>query len=152
MTRLIYGLEKYLAKEFVETRPVIINKITEGKKVTESIVGLFPIIRKGNDKRLAIDSPNDARNYLRNPKTGGYTRKACEALLKLKTNNINKIFNKEDVKRVQSCMTLFALTTKCELFNKVLDRYFFGKYDGYTIRALKAMKKEEDKIRSIRPL
>ena len=146
MTKLT-GLNRFLTDNYDNIAKNIINNIKACKKVDQMLTAVFPTIKDVEMTFHSINNAEKAKAFLKHEKLGTNLRKACRELLAVKTNNINKFFDKEGAKRVKACMKLFYITTELPLFKEVLDRYFFGKYDGRTIRIIRGMEKEDKKIK-----
>ena len=58
------------------------------------------------------------------------------ALLEIESNNASEIFGYPDDKKLHSSMTLFYLTSGNLLFMRVLDKFFNGELDEFTVIAL----------------
>lgn len=80
---------------------------------------------------LDIDEVND---YVNNKILYDRLVEIIEALLE-NDKSIENIVGSIDTLRIKSCMTLFYLKTNNELFKKVLDKFYDGKYCEYTKEA-----------------
>ena len=61
-----------------------------------------------------------------------------EQLLQIKSNNADEVMGWPDNLKLKSSMTLFALAKpECEIFQKVLDKFFGGERDQKTIEILR---------------
>lgn len=80
---------------------------------------------------------DEAKAYLKDPVLGERLREISEALLELETNDPRAVFWPPDDMKLRSCMTLFSVAApECDLFKKVLDKFFDGKPDPLTLDML----------------
>lgn len=80
---------------------------------------------------------DEAKAYLKDPVLGERLCKISEALLEIDTNDPRAVFWSPDDMKLRSCMTLFsAAAPECEVFKKVLEKYFDGKPDPLTLDML----------------
>lgn len=113
-------------------------EIKKGKKTSHWIWYVFPQIKglghSGNSQTFAIDSLNEAREYLADETLKQRLIEISEALLK-QEGSAEKILGKVDAMKVRSCMTLFReADPKTEVFGKVLDKFYGGKADEKTLQ------------------
>ena len=60
-----------------------------------------------------------------------------QALLEIKSNDADEVMGRPDNLKLKSSMTLFALAKpECEVFQKVLDKFFHGERDQRTVEIL----------------
>lgn len=100
----------------------------------------------------AIDSVNEAKEYLQDGILKQRLIEISEALLQLETNDAHYIFKSPDDSKVQSCMTLFLLAAPNEIvFQKVLDKYYNGEKNKETLVLLEKqnMQQEQEENQSI---
>lgn len=80
---------------------------------------------------------DEAKAYLKDPVLGERLREISEALLEIETNDPRAVFWSPDDMKLRSCMTLFSVAApECDLFKKVLDKFFDGKPDPLTLDML----------------
>ncbi len=80
---------------------------------------------------------DEAKAYLADPVLGERLREISAALLELPTNDPRAVFWSPDDMKLRSCMTLFSLAApECDVFKKVLDKFFGGKPDELTLTML----------------
>lgn len=117
-------------------------EIKRGKKKTHWMWFIFPQIKglgvSGMSKYYAIQSMDEAKEYLNHPILGSRLKLITEAVLDLPTRDAVKVFGTIDSFKLRSCMTLFALADKDNdsVFEKVLERYFNGRMDRDTLTIL----------------
>ena len=68
-----------------------------------------------------------------------------DELLLLTTNNPIEIFGYVDAMKLKSCMTLFEYISDIENFGKVLEKFYQGLRDEYTITICSSMQKDKIK-------
>lgn len=99
---------------------------------------IFPQIeglgRSETARYYAIKDLNEAKMYLENHTLGGNLIEISKALLDIESNDATEVMGWPDNLKLRSSMTLFALAKpECEVFQKVLDKFFQGERDQKTI-------------------
>ena len=85
-----------------------------------------------------INGIEEAKAYLAHPILSARLIEITEALLAHKDKSAHKIFGDIDDMKLQSCMTLFSLISENDsVFHQVLDCFYDGKMDKYTIAIIK---------------
>lgn len=80
---------------------------------------------------------DEARAYYGDPVLGERLGEISTALLEIPTNDARAVFWYPDDLKLRSCMTLFSVAApECDLFKKVLDKFFDGKPDPLTLDML----------------
>lgn len=80
---------------------------------------------------------DEAKAYFADPVLGERLREISEALLEIETNDPRTVFWSPDDMKLRSCMTLFSVAApECDVFKKVLDKFFDGKPDELTLSML----------------
>ncbi len=83
----------------------------------------------------AIKNIEEAKAYLQHEVLGKRLREISKVLLMQDTDNANLIFGSPDDMKLHSSMTLFAIADEDNpdnVFEKVIAKYFKGKYDRKT--------------------
>lgn len=83
----------------------------------------------------AIKNIEEAKAYLQHEVLGKRLREISKVLLMQDTDNANIIFGSPDDMKLHSSMTLFAIADEDNpdnVFEKVIAKYFKGKYDRKT--------------------
>lgn len=116
-------------------------EIKNGRKLSHWMWYIFPQIRglgrSSTSQYYAIQSLDEATEFLRAPYLGGNLLEICQALTALKTNNATEVFGKPDDVKLKSSMTLFSLVPNANpVFQNVLDKYYDGKLDRRTLKIL----------------
>ena len=114
-----------------------LHEIQNGKKTGHWIWYIFPQLKGlGHSYRshfYGINDAAEAKAYLAHPILGKRLREITSVLLALPPEKTaRQILGIIDAKKVKSCMTLFYLVSKDELFIKVLERYYDGQLDERT--------------------
>ena len=79
----------------------------------------------------------EAKAYMEDYTLGRNLIEISEALLEIKSNDALEVMGWPDNLKLKSSMTLFALAKpECEVFQKVLDKFFHGERDQKTIEIL----------------
>jgi len=88
-------------------------------------------------QRYAINDLEEATSYLDHPVLGKHLIKISTALLQLHGKSATQIFGHPDDLKLHSCMTLFANVKNTNpVFQNVLDKYFNGKHDEFTLNSI----------------
>ena len=116
-------------------------EIKQGRKQTHWMWYIFPQMqglgRSFTSQYYGIKNLKEAKDFLENPYLSKNLYGICEALLLLETNNPTEVFGKPDDTKLCSSMTLVAIASEGpSIFQKVLEKYFSGKYDSRTKRIL----------------
>ena len=119
-------------------------EIRAGRKQSHWMWFIFPQIdglgSSSTAKRFAIKSSAEAEAYLAHPLLGPRMVACAEAAVGV-TGNVSAltVFGSPDDMKLRSSVTLFAcISPSGSVFEKVLDRYFQGERDPYTLRLLDA--------------
>lgn len=79
----------------------------------------------------------EAREYLAHPVLRQRLLEISEALLGLDSSDPVAVMGRPDDLKLRSSMTLFAMAEpQCQVFQKVLDKYYGGKMDNRTVKIL----------------
>ena len=133
-------LERYIKAQ----APVYARALAElkrGEKQSHWMWFIFPQIaglgRSSMSQTYAIQSLEEARDYLAHPVLGARMRECCHVLLALDGKTAHEIFRQPDDLKFRSSMTLFAQAAPEEpLFHNLLKKYFGGKADAATLELL----------------
>lgn len=133
-----YDLSKFLdAQE--DNYSTALNEIKAGRKTSHWIWYIFPQLknlgRSSTAKYYGIADLDEARAYLANDVLGKRLKEISQALLDLPESNAQVVMGSYvDSLKLCSSMTLFSLADpSCEVFQKVLDKYFGGRRDEQTL-------------------
>ena len=86
----------------------------------------------------AIKDMNEAKTYMEDYTLSRNLIEISQALLEVTSDDATAVIGWPDNLKLKSSMTLFALAKpECEVFQKVLDKFFRGEKDQKTIDILK---------------
>jgi uncharacterized protein (DUF1810 family) len=133
-------LDRYIKAQ----APVYARALAElkaGHKQSHWMWYVFPqIAGLGNSAMshaYAIQSLQEAREYLAHPVLGARLRECCRTVMDLDGTTAHEIFRSPDDLKFRSCLTLFAHAAPDEsLFDDLLVKYFGGKEDPATLEIL----------------
>ena len=118
-------------------------EIRNGRKESHWMWFIFPQIRglgySDISKYFAIQSCDEAKEYLAHPVLGKQLEEISEVLLDLKTNDPVEVFGSVDALKLHSSMTLFWSISERDVFGDVLLKYFGGYLDFGTMQILRTM-------------
>ncbi len=119
---------------------VALREIRSGRKQSHWIWFIFPQYRGLGRSPVAqyyeIQSREEAVAYWNDPVLSRRLAEISAALLNLE-DSIEQIMGFPDNLKLRSCMTLFWLVSGEQVFQAVLDRFFDGKMDEYTVEQLR---------------
>jgi uncharacterized protein (DUF1810 family) len=124
-------------------------EIQRGRKRSHWMWYIFPQIqglgRSATAQRYAIQSPEEAQQYLAHPVLGARLRECVWALLALEGSSASEIFGYPDVLKLRSSLTLFAQVDEQEeaIFVATLDKYYQGQHDERTLEILAQLEKAQ---------
>jgi len=116
-----------------------LQEIRSGRKQSHWIWYIFPQIQGLGHSNIAlyyaIQNRQEAIAYWNDLVLSRHLIEITEELLKL-DGSIDHIMGYPDNLKLRSCMTLFWLVTGEPLFKAVLDKFFDGSLDEYTVEKL----------------
>lgn len=116
-----------------------LQEIKAGRKQSHWMWYIFPQIQGLGHSTMAmyyeIQSKAEAIDYWNDPILRSHMLEICQELLKLE-GSIDWIMGYPDNLKLRSCMTLFWLVTGEQLFKDVLDKFYGGELDEYTVQKL----------------
>jgi uncharacterized protein (DUF1810 family) len=118
-----------------------LREIQNGRKQSHWIWFIFPQIAglgySQTAQCYAIADLDEAKEFLDDDMLGKNLIEISEALLELESNDATEVMGWPDDLKLRSSMTLFALADpECEVFQKVLDKFYGGERDERTIELL----------------
>lgn len=134
------NLERFLIAQQTYYRTAL-NEIQSGQKSSHWMWFIFPqIAGLGNSETAryyAIQDMDEAKAYLADYTLRSNLIEISEALLGISSNDAAAVMGWPDNLKLRSSMTLFALAEpECEVFQKVLDKFFGGEMDRKTVEIL----------------
>ena len=120
-----------------EVYDLALNEIKNGKKKSHYMWYIFPQIkgigRSVTAQYYAIQSKHELAGYWANDYLKNNLCQITQTLLNLDNNDISSILDYPDDLKLKSSMTLFYLYTQNPLFKRILEKYYQGEMDSYTI-------------------
>ena len=116
-----------------------LQEIKAGRKQSHWIWYIFPQIQGLGHSTMAmyyeIQSKAEAVEYWNDPVLRSHMVEICQELLKLE-GSIDWIMGYPDNLKLRSSMTLFWLVTNEPIFKAVLDKFYSGELDDYTVQKM----------------
>lgn len=137
-------MEKSLDRFLIAQQNYYYDAYTElkaGKKRSHWMWFIFPQIRglgySDMAKYYAIESREEAENYITDPTLGHNPIEISTVLLEIKDNDAKKVMGEPDDRKLQSCMTLFStVAPEIDVFEKVLQKFYGRVKDSKTLEIL----------------
>lgn len=134
-----YDLNRFITAQ-ERSYDAALSEIRSGRKRTHWMWYIFPQIdglgRSSTAQFYAISDLQEAKEYYAHPVLGPRLVEISEALLKLDGDNATAVMGYPDDLKLKSSMTLFAIASGNPVFTKVLDKYFDGRQDRWTVKIL----------------
>lgn len=145
-------LERFLIAQQTYYRTAL-QEIKSGWKSSCWMWFIFPQIAglgySETARYYAIKDLDEAKAYMEDYTLGSNLVEISQALLEADSNDATAVMGWPDDLKLKSSMTLFAVVKpECEVFQKVLDKFFHGERDQRTIEILSRQleAKGKDKI------
>ena len=139
-----YDLNRFLQAQAQEYNgyKAALAEIRRGRKERHWMWYIFPQLRglgrSAASFHYAIADIHEAKAYFADPVLGSRLVEISECLLLPETDDPCTVFGCPDDMKLRSCMTLFReAAPECDVFQKVLNKYFAGKPDPKTLQILK---------------
>lgn len=137
--------DNYNISRFIDAQeriyPIALRELQEGQKQSHWMWFIFPQLKglghSYNSKFYGISGAEEASEYLENPIFGQRLREVSNAIINLPTDDAIEVFGGIDSRKLKSSMTLFDLVSPNDIFAQVLDKYFNGQRDNYTLNIIK---------------
>ena len=117
-----------------------LSEIKNGRKKSHWMWYIFPQIQglgfSETSKFYAIKDINEAEEFLKHPLLGHRLVRLCNELLKLESDDANRIFGSPDDLKLKSSMTLFSSLNINPVFQMVLEKFFNGTEDMKTLEII----------------
>ena len=135
------SLERFVTAQ-AQIYPRVMAELKAGCKQSHWMWFIFPQIaglgHSAISHAYAIQSLEEAREYLAHPVLGARLRECCQAVMTVEGKSAHDIFGSPDDVKFRSCLTLFARAAPNEtLFTDLLDKYFDGEADELTLQKLR---------------
>jgi uncharacterized protein (DUF1810 family) len=115
-------------------------EIKDGYKRSHWMWYIFPQIkglgRSSTSQYYGIACLDEARAYIDDEILGIRLREICAELLKHSDRSARDILGGIDSMKLKSSMTLFDVVSPNEIFDKVLDIFFYGERDTRTLEII----------------
>ena len=115
-------------------------EIRNGRKVSHWMWYIFPQLsglgHSQTARYYAIRDRAEAEAYLAHPVLGKRLLEISSELLKLESSDATAVMGWPDDLKLKSSMTLFSLVSREPVFRQVLEKYFRGEEDAYTVQAI----------------
>lgn len=143
-------MDPFKLSRFVKAQDAVYNtvlaELRNGDKRTHWMWYIFPQIAglgySPTSKYYAIESLEEARQYLKHPVLGKRMLECARAVLEVDERSVSEIFGYPDDLKLKSSMTLFAAVAEPDsVFVRVLDKYFHGERDMKTLNLLREIGK-----------
>lgn len=130
---------------FVEAQaPVYARALAElkaGQKQSHWMWFIFPqVAGLGHSvmaQTYAIQSLEEARDYLAHPLLGARFRECCQAVMATQGRTAHEIFGSPDDLKFRSSMTLFDEAAPNDIFQSALGKFFNGEADPLTLQKIR---------------
>lgn len=137
-------LEQFLIAQQTYYR-IALQEIKSGQKRSHWMWFIFPQIAglgySETARYYAIKDMGEAKAYMEDYTLSSNLIEISQALLDVDSDDATAVMGWPDNLKLKSSMTLFALAKpECEVFQKVLDKFFHGKRDQKTIEILQDKK------------
>ena len=118
-----------------------LSEVRRGRKTSHWMWYIFPQIaglgQSSTARYYSIRDLEEAREYYAHPVLGQRLREISGALLDLRGSDPVAVFGGIDSMKLKSSMTLFAVAAPDDpLFQQVLDKFYGGKPDRWTLQLL----------------
>ena len=118
---------------------IALQEIKAGRKQSHWMWYIFPqILGLGHSTEAmyyAIQNKDEAVRYWNDPMLRSHMIEICQEILKL-DGSIDWIMGYPDNMKLRSCMTLFWLVTGEKIFQSVIDKFYDGSLDEYTVNKM----------------
>lgn len=118
-----------------------LSELKAGAKRSHWIWYIFPQIKglghSWNSNYYGLDGLDEAREYLSHPILGPRLRECCQALLEISDKDIVSIMSGIDAMKLKSSMTLFDAVSPEDVFSVMLEKYFSGMRDDWTLSLIR---------------
>ena len=116
------------------------REIKSGRKTSHWMWYIFPQLsglgHSQTARYYAIRDRAEAEAYLAHPVLGKRLLEISSELLKLESSDATAVMGWPDDLKLKSSMTLFSLVSREPVFRQVLEKYFRGEEDAYTVQAI----------------
>ena len=133
------GLERFVQAQ-ADSYARALRDIKSGRKTSHWMWYIFPQLsglgHSQTARYYAIRDRAEAEAYLAHPVLGKRLLEISSELLKLESSDATAVMGWPDDLKLKSSMTLFSLVSREPVFRQVLEKYFSGEEDVYTVQAI----------------
>lgn len=133
------GLERFVQAQ-ESSYACALREIKNGRKTSHWMWYIFPQLsglgHSQTARYYAIRDRAEAEAYLAHPVLGKRLLEISSELLKLESFDVTAVMGWPDDLKLKSSMTLFGLVSREPVFRQVLEKYFRGEEDVYTMQAI----------------
>lgn len=133
------GLERFVQAQ-ADSYVHALREIKSGRKTSHWMWYIFPQLsglgHSQTARYYAIRDRAEAEAYLAHPVLGKRLLEISSELLKLESSDATAVMGWPDDLKLKSSMTLFSLVSREPVFRQVLEKYFRGEEDAYTVQAI----------------
>ena len=133
------GLERFVQAQ-ADSYARALRDIKSGRKTSHWMWYIFPQLsglgHSQTARYYAIRDRAEAEAYLAHPVLGKRLLEISSELLKLESSDATVVMGWPDDLKLKSSMTLFSLVSREPVFRQVLEKYFRGEADAYTVQAI----------------
>lgn len=133
------GLERFVQAQ-ADSYARALREIKSGRKTSHWMWYIFPQLsglgHSQTARYYAIRDRAEAEAYLAHPVLGKRLLEISSELLKLESSDATAVMGWPDDLKLKSSMTLFSLVSREPVFRQVLETYFRGEEDAYTVQAI----------------
>ena len=133
------GLERFVQAQ-ADSYARALREIKSGRKTSHWMWYIFPQLsglgHSQTARYYAIRDRAEAEAYLAHPVLGKRLLEISSELLKLESSDATVVMGWPDDLKLKSSMTLFSLVSREPVFRQVLEKYFRGEEDVYTVQAI----------------
>ena len=137
--RFAQGLDRFRDAQS-EHYQTALKEIKDGYKYSHWMWFIFPQIKglgkSSTSQYYAISCLDEAKAYIDDDVLGGRLREICGELLKHSDRSVQGILGGIDSMKLKSSMTLFDMVSPNDVFEKVLDTFYFGERDNLTLEII----------------
>ena len=133
------GLERF-GQAQADSYARALRDIKSGRKTSHWMWYIFPQLsglgHSQTARYYAIRDRAEAEAYLAHPVLGKRLLEISSELLKLESSDATAVMGWPDDLKLKSSMTLFSLVSREPVFRQVLEKYFRGEEDVYTVQVI----------------
>lgn len=141
------GLERFVKAQEYDFA-LALREIKNGRKESHWMWYIFPQIEglghSPTAQYYAVKDRKEAEDYMGHPLLGSRLLEISGELLKLKSGDAREVLGWPDDMKLKSSMTLFEAVSGEKVFAQVLEKFFGGERDAYTLEKLGIERKNMD--------